>query len=114
MARVPLNLPHAGTLAVRIRYHLRGHAEEPSKRLVLLLDPYRERETRPPAEEAARVVGEALDLARRIVDEVERAGAGHDRLGQGIRNLFECLEAPGEGARISLRAGERPDSPLRD
>lgn len=114
MARIPLNLPHAGTVAVRIRYHLRGCADEASTRLVRLLDPYRESEADPPAPEAARVIGEALDLARRIVDEVERAGAGHDRLGQNVRNLFECLEAPEEGARLSLRAGERPDSPLRD
>ncbi len=36
-----------------------------------------------------------------------------DRLGQGIRNLFECLGLAEEGADLSLECGERPDSLLR-
>ena len=33
-----------------------------------------------------------------------------DRLGQLVRNYFECLELGAEGAEISLRAGEDPRS----
>ena len=49
-------------------------------------------------------------LGRLLVDHIERDQLGHDRLGQGIRNLFECLELGREGAVISLRAGEDPRS----
>jgi hypothetical protein len=38
---------------------------------------------------------------------------GHDRLGQCVRNFFECLELGREGAAISLRAGENPRSMQR-
>ena len=111
--RLPLNLPHAATLAARIRYHLRGAASDLSGRLAAVLDPYLEADGNPPKEEAARVVGDAAALAREIVDVVEQAKLGHDRLGQAIRNLFEVLELGEEGARISLRAGENPASVLR-
>ncbi len=111
--RLRLNLPHAATLAARIRYHLRGAAADLSGRLVALLDPWREAESNPPPEEAGRVVREAAALAREIVDVVEQAKLGHDRLGQAVRNLFEVLELGEEGAAISLRAGENPDSVLR-
>jgi hypothetical protein len=50
------------------------------------------------------------DLARALVDQIERAGAGSDRLGQHVRNFFECLSLGEEGAAISLRAGEDPNS----
>ena len=36
-----------------------------------------------------------------------------DRLGQHVRNLFECMGLPEEGALLALECGERPDSPLR-
>jgi hypothetical protein len=42
-----------------------------------------------------------------------RALVRSDRLGQHVRNLFECLGLPEEGADLSLRCGERPDSPMR-
>jgi hypothetical protein len=111
--RLPLNLPHAATVAVRVRHHGRPWSEELTRRLVHLLDPYREREENPPAEEATRVVGEAAALLRRIVDEIEAAKGGNDKLGQAVRNCFECLGLGEEGAAISLRAGENPNSALR-
>lgn len=116
--RIPLNLPHAGTIALRIEYHLQGaeagaELMEPVERLIELLAPYREAGENPPAEEARKVVEEAASLGRRIVDSIDRLKAGHDRLGQAIRNLFECLELGEEGAQLSLRAGENPQSPLR-
>jgi hypothetical protein len=113
--RLPVNIPHAAQVAVRVRYHLHGMcvAEELTARLVDLLDPWRHEQDNPAPEEAARVVGEAARLGREIVAEVERLRAGHDRVGQAIRNLFECLGLGEEGAEISLRAGENPDSLLR-
>ncbi len=48
-----------------------------------------------------------------LVDELEARGWKDDRLGQTVRNLFECLERGAEGAALSLRAGEDPRSPLR-
>jgi hypothetical protein len=116
--QIPLNLPHAGTIAYRIAYHLkRMDAPEEifvfAAELVRILDPYRDQDDNPPPEEAKFAVGESARVARKIVDEVERLKLGDDRLGQAVRNLFECLELGEEGARISLRAGENPDSALR-
>jgi hypothetical protein len=36
-----------------------------------------------------------------------------ERLGQAVRNLFECLGLPEEGADLGLQCGESPDSLLR-
>ncbi len=111
--RIPLNLPHAGTLATRIQFHLRGALPEESGLLVgLLLDCVQVGEN-PPAEEATRLVKQSAAIGRRIVDEIERRKLGHDRLGQAVRNFFECLGLGEEGAAISLRAGENPASLLR-
>jgi hypothetical protein len=116
--RIPLNLPHAATVAVRIVYHLRQgsparRAVERAAELVVLLDPYRDREDNGPEQDLPHVVEEATRIGRAVVDEIELAKVGHDRLGQAIRNLFECLERGEEGATISLRAGENPGSLLR-
>lgn len=117
--KIPLNLPHAATIAVRILYHLRQSpqpapaAVETASELVVLLDAYREREDNGPESDRPHVIEETLRLGRAVVDEIERAKVGHDRLGQAVRNLFECVEAGEEGAAISLRAGENPKSLLR-
>ncbi|HYE98446.1 MAG TPA: hypothetical protein VEJ18_06010 [Planctomycetota bacterium] len=107
------HLGHAGTVAVRVRHFLRGRADGLSRRLVELLAPWRDLDVEPPAAEADRLSEEAAALVREIVDEIEKAGAGHDRLGQAVRNLLECLGRAAEGAELSLRAGEDPKSPLR-
>jgi hypothetical protein len=111
--KLPLNLPHAATVAVRVRHHGRTWSEDATRELVHLLDPYRETEDNPPVEEAKRVVEEAAVLLRRIVDEIEAAKGGNDKLGQAVRNCFECLGLGEEGAAQSLRAGENPNSALR-
>jgi hypothetical protein len=118
--RVALNLPHAGRIARRIIRLLpegrsAGGADAQAGRLlaaemVELLDPCLDLDENPPGELAAETRDRAAALARRLVDHIERGGFGHDRLGQCVRNLFECLELGREGADISLRAGEDPRS----
>ena len=53
------------------------------------------------------------ERARALVAAILATPARGDRLGQFVRNLFECLGLPEEGAALSLECGERPDSPLR-
>lgn len=120
---VALNLPHAATVARRIARRLEargaasgtltGDASALSEDLVELLVPFEGDDTEPAPEEAARVVERAAEIGRSLVEEVERLGLGEDRLGQAVRNLFECLGLGEEGAEISLRAGEDPRSLLR-
>ena len=117
--QVPLTLPHAGRVARRIAALLETHgltdppAAETAGTLIGLLDPYYDSDENPPAQLAGRVREEAARLGRQLVDEIERDGLGHDRLGQCVRNLFECLELGREGFVISLRAGENPQSMQR-
>lgn len=118
--QVALNLPHAGRVALRIAHHLppavkngggateRAHAT--ANELVALLLPFFELGENPPRDAAFAARDQAAVLARTLVDQIEQGRLGHDRLGQSVRNLFECLELGREGAIISLRAGEDPKS----
>jgi hypothetical protein len=118
--KVALNLPHAGRVARRIFRLLsdgtvaRGPDSESALRitvaLVGLLDPCMDADENPPAPGAEAVRDRAAALGRDLVEHIERGGFGHDRLGQCVRNFFECLELGPEGAEISLRAGENPRS----
>lgn len=118
--QVPLNLPHAGRIARRIVPLLPAPGLAPgpdaasARRLVLeliqMLDPCLELDENPPPEISRQLKGHAAVLGRRLVGHIERGGFGHDRLGQCVRNFFECLELGREGADISLRAGENPRS----
>jgi hypothetical protein len=116
---VMLNLPHAGRIARRIARFLPSSGLPGSPEaaaitltveLVELLEPSLDLDENPPRGEAARLRDQAARLGRSLVDEIERGGFGHDRLGQCVRNLFECLELGREGTEISLRAGEDPRS----
>lgn len=117
---IPLDLPHAGRIADRILSLLERQVEEQgidapdllddAERLSNLLFRYSDFDDNPPAAEAERVVAQAAELGRRIVDLMELAEVRSDRLGQLVRNLFECLALGQEGAAISLRAGEDPAS----
>ena len=123
----PLNLPHAGTVARRISHHLdrmfelkpnvnQGQRLEltiKAQQLAEMLDDIRRSEENPPEPMAKVVVHRAAKLARQVVDDIEKMGLGDDRLGQAVRNFFECLQLGDEGFHISLRAGENPDSALR-
>jgi len=113
---IPLDLPHAGTIAGRIIRLVEGRTSGPTPALALgeeissTLWPYSAAGENPGEPEGARVAGEVAALARQLVVEIENEKIGDDRLGQLIRNLFECLELGKEGADLSLRAGESPDS----
>lgn len=122
--QIPLDLPHAGTIAWRIQTliaNAEGDAGPERDALIHLvgalrelLEPYRADGENPGTEEeSAKVVKEAAEIGREITAGIERLGLGGDRIGQCVRNLFECLELGEEGARISLRAGENPRSALR-
>ncbi|MGH7145004.1 MAG: hypothetical protein ACREJ2_12880 [Planctomycetota bacterium] len=121
--RLPLNLPHAATVADRILTALTQsvrradplHAVlfEQAEGLHHLLAPFRGLEVNPPAEDARRAQMAALRLARALTAEIGARGVGSNRLGQYVRNLFECLAQGEEGARQSLIAGEHHDAPQR-
>ena len=114
--RVPLNLPHAGRIALRIQALLDREGqpgpetEQLAEKLAAVLQPYFHSEENPPPPLSTRIRDHAATLGRQLVDQIERHRLGHDRLGQAVRNLFECLELGREGAIISLRAGEDPKS----
>ena len=117
---IPLDLPHAGRLSSRILRLLERHCEEldvdapdaldAAERLESLLFKYVATEENPGEAEAAEVREQAAEFGRQLVAGLESAAIASDRLGQFIRNLFECLELGEEGAAISLRAGENPRS----
>lgn len=114
---VPLNLPHAATIATRIVQRIDqrlAESDASEARMVALeiadlLSPYRMFGD-PEAAEAMVVKAEALDKARLMVGFIASEGLGSDRLGQAVRNLFECLGAGEEGADKGLAAGEDPNS----
>lgn len=114
-----INLPHAHTIVGRIvrwlEYQQSPTYEETRLPDILaaidrLLRPHPED---PPPALAIPLADEVAEWARQLVEECERVGYRGDRLGQCVRNLFECLGLGSEGAELSLRCGERPDSPLR-
>lgn len=117
---IPLDLPHAGRLAARIVRLLERHCEEHgidapevldvAELLDVKLSKYVVEDENPAAAEAGAAVETAATLGRQLVASLEAAGIRGDRLGQYIRNLFECLALGKEGAELSLRAGENPSS----
>jgi hypothetical protein len=111
---IPLNLPHAATVAERISKLLeRGDytpAWDTAEEIYQLLEPSLDVGQNPPDAEALPLRDEAAAIARRLVGEIQQHALGNNRLGQCVRNLFECLELGEEGARLSLLAGEDPNS----
>lgn len=118
-----INLPHARTVAARIERSLEalgafgeagnGHAAPLRKAWTRLHKELLPFEEDPAAEEALRAADAAAVLARALVDAIVGGPARGDRLGQHVRNLFECLGLAEEGALLSLQCGENPDSPMR-
>ncbi len=113
--QIPLNLPHAATVTGRIVRLLEGERE--LQRLAEeLLEPllvYGVTQDYSASPVAYQTRDRAAERGRKMVESIAAAAVGHDRLGQCIRNLFECLELGEEGARLGLLAGENPDSMQR-
>lgn len=116
-----INLPHARTIAERIERQLEilrtleGDQSRQLNRAVIALrnrlEPWIE-DADP--DTAAASADPIVELARELVTAIvaeERARG--DRLGQCVRNLFECLGLPNEGRMASLACGESPDSLMR-
>jgi hypothetical protein len=120
---VRINLPHARTIVQRIGRSLEamgafaeaqnGGAAPLHAALDELEGSLREFDEDPPAEQALQAADRAAQKARGLVERVVETTCRGDRLGQHVRNLFECLGLPEEGAQLSLECGERPDSPMR-
>jgi hypothetical protein len=117
---IPLDLPHAGRVAGRILELLERHCEDNeidapevmdlAEQLDSMLFKYVEEDENPPAVEAKSICARASATANELVAALEHRNILGDRLGQYVRNLFECLAMGKEGAEISLRAGENPES----
>ena len=120
---VQINLPHARTIVQRVGRTLEvlgAFAEAANGGAVALHAAFeglegavREFDEDPKAEEAIAAADVVADKARTLVEAILATSCRSDRLGQHVRNLFECLGLPEEGAQASLKCGERPDSPLR-
>lgn len=118
--KIPLDVPHAGRLADRLIQMLEKTADRDDERFIDLFDraerlgsllyKYMASDENPQGAEEKEVIAEAAELMRSIVADVEHYGLGYDRMGQVVRNIFECLELGEEGADISLKAGEDPNS----
>ena len=120
---VRINLPHARTVTQRIGRSLEalgaftegGNGGAPGLRTAYseLEDAVRPFDEDPGADDAIRAADDVALRARSLVGAILDTAARSDRLGQHVRNLFECLGLAAEGAELSLRCGERPDSPMR-
>jgi len=113
--QIPLNLPHAATVASRI-VRLLPEGSQLKQLADDLLEPllvFQVTQDYSANISTYRVRDRAAERGRQLVEGIEAEGLGRDRLGQCIRNLFECLELGEEGAELGLRAGENPDSMQR-
>jgi hypothetical protein len=120
---VRINLPHARTIVARIGRSLEAlgaFGEAGNGGAIALHDAFEALERQAqlfdedPPEKEALIAADALAVrGRALVDAIVGTNARSDRLGQFLRNFFECLGLPEEGAELALQCGERPDSPLR-
>ena len=119
---VQINLPHARTVAMRVGRNLEaisalGEAASVESALAGALEAL-ERvvsgfDQDPPMEAALVAADVVAKRARAVVEAILETPTRNDRLGQHVRNLFECLGLAEEGRTLSLLCGERPDSALR-
>src|SRR5436190_20203941 len=91
---LPLNLPHAATIAHRILHHMRGRGAPPEALervggLVVLLEPWRDEEDNGPVEAAEKWRQSAAALGRGVVDDIEKCGVGYDGVGRAVGNVLE-------------------------
>ncbi len=120
---VRINLPHARTIVARIGRSLEAvgaFGEAGNGGAMALHDAFQtlERQAQvfdedPPQKEAILAADALAAHGRALVEAIVETTVQGDRLGQLVRNFFECLGLLEEGAALALRCGERPDSPLR-
>ena len=120
---VRINLPHARTILQRIARTLdalggfsqqsNGGARALSDALAEVDGALRPFDADPPADEALEAADAVAERGRLLVDAIMASTCRSDRLGQHVRNFFECLGLDQEGADHALKCGERADSPLR-
>ncbi len=120
---VRINLSHARTVLQRVMLYLErlGAFNEERNGVAAALHAAYEKlehslrgyDDDPVMAEALRAADGAAAEARVLVEAIVATPCRGDRLGQAVRNLFECLGLPEEGARLSLTCGESPDSLLR-
>lgn len=120
---VRINLPHARTIVTRVGRTLEalgafgegvnGGAIALRAAFDAVEQSLRAFDEDPAPEETVAAADAAAEKARALVDAILETPARSDRLGQHVRNLFECLGLAEEAATLSLQCGERPDSPLR-
>ena len=120
---VRINLPHARTIVQRIARTLdalggfgqesNGGAQALSEALADVDGALRPFDADPPAEEAIEAADAVAAKGRLLVDVIVASTCRSDRLGQHVRNFFECLGLNEEGADLALKCGERANSPLR-
>jgi hypothetical protein len=120
---VLINLPHARTIVWRIGRSLEAlgaFGESGNGGALVLHQAFGRLEAEvegfaddPPMPEAIEAADSLAALGRTLVAAILETACRGDRLGQSVRNLFECLGLPEEGAALSLRCGESADSPLR-
>ncbi len=120
---VNINLPHARTVAQRIGRTLEalgafgeagnGGAVALHAAFEALEGTLREYDEDPPPDQALAGADDVAAKSRVLVAAILETSCRSDRLGQHVRNLFECLGLAEEGAAVSLKCGERPDSPMR-
>ncbi len=119
---VDINLPHARTVILRIGRTLEflgafrpdGDSGPALPNAFDALEKEAAQHEEDPAlPEALRAADAVAERARGVVEAIAATEVRSDRLGQHVRNLFECLGLAAEGALLSLRCGERPDSPMR-
>jgi len=113
---LPLNLPHAATVAVRVYQRLQEIDAQPDSLALGAARDLAEEIARyrilgdPDPAEGMVVQADALERARKVLAYIRAEQLGSDRLGQSVRNLFECLGAGKEGSEAGLLAGEDPNS----
>jgi len=120
---VQINLPHARTVAMRVGRNLEaigtlgGPAGPGTKALHEALEALEgtlaDFDEDPPMDAAVAAADSVAKRARAVVEAILETPARNDRLGQHVRNLFECLGLAEEGRTLSLLCGERPETALR-
>jgi hypothetical protein len=114
----PVNLTHAAEIARRLCSRIAqtvppdqdSEALEQANLIFAELFPYIYDTQVPSSAEQMIVVSHALDLARHLVNLIQIEKCKSDRVGQSVRNLYECLGRGEEGSHMGLLAGESPTS----